>query len=170
MTGVKSSDTIDAFVSPRWGGVLIANPQCPNDTFSPDTQQVMSVLVTQLSQLLGVPDLKSSADVVQTGRLPTRWQADYLLRARTLEYLDAARLTLRSLAQLLSEISNIVINDEVAESVHCAVANTAQAHRWLQAGQVLEAFRAAQTAATAAESAFTDPSLLALLYFPDDQK
>lgn len=172
-TGVKSSDTIDAFVSPRWGGVLIANPHCPNDTFSPDTQQLMSVLVTQLSQLLGVPDLKStssSADVVQTGRLPTLWQADYLLRARTLEYLDAARLTLRSLAQLLSEISNIVINDEVAESVHSAVANTAQAHSWLQAGRVLEAFRAAQTAATAAESAFTDPSLLALLYFPDDQK
>ncbi|GLV36958.1 Phosphatidylinositol glycan anchor biosynthesis class S [Carabus blaptoides fortunei] len=171
-TGVKSSDTIDAFVSPRWGAVLITNPTCPNATFVPDSQRVMSVLVTQLSQLLGVPDIKSttSGDVVQTGRLPALWQADYLLRQHTLEYLDAAKLTLRSLAQLLSEISNIVINDEVADSVHQAVANTAAAEHWLQDGQVLEAFGAAQRAAMAAESAFTDPSLLALLYFPDDQK
>ncbi len=47
-----------------------------------------------------------------------------------------------------------------------AVESSAQ----LAAGRLTEAFAASQAALAHSEEAFFDPSLLALLYFPDDQK
>jgi len=40
----------------------------------------------------------------------------------------------------------------------------------LKIGQLDQAFNASKEAFLAAEAAFTDPSLLVSLYFPDDQK
>lgn len=40
----------------------------------------------------------------------------------------------------------------------------------LAAGRLRSAFQASKEAATSSERAFFDPSLLHLLYFPDDQK
>lgn len=172
--GVRTKSPVDAFTSPRWGGVLIANPSCPNTTFNlnPLNRLVMSTFITHLHQLLGIPDLKSTLldDVAQTGNTPALWQKDYLMRAHTIEYLDAARLSLRSLSQLLSEISNIVIKDDIAEAVKSSIQNINNADDLLDSGDMLEAFKAAQKAQVLAEQAFSDPSLLALLYFPDDQK
>lgn len=165
---------VDAFTSPRWGGMIIANPLCPNTTFviDPINQLIMSTFITHLHQLLGIPDLKSKTldEVAQTGLSPSLWQKDFMTRAHTIEYLESARLSLRSLAQLLSEISNIVIKDHIGETVWASMENIAKAEFYMAAGKVEEGFVAAQEAAMLAERAFFDPSLLALLYFPDDQK
>lgn len=93
-----------------------------------------------------------------------------MIRAHTIEYLAKARLSLRSLAQLLSEINNIVIQDHIAHSVWSSVESISMAEQHIANGEGIEAFNAAQNAAITAEEAFTDPSLLALLYFPDNQK
>jgi phosphatidylinositol glycan class S len=77
---------------------------------------------------------------------------------------------LQSLAQLLGEISNIVINDAVGSSIYRAVNSVEDAGDLLKTGQLGEAFNKSKEAFLSAEAAFTDPSLLALLYFPDDQK
>jgi GPI-anchor transamidase subunit S len=50
--------------------------------------------------------------------------------------------------------------------VEAAVASSAH----LAEGRLPEAFSLSQTALTNSEAAFFHPSLLALLYFPDDQK
>jgi len=74
------------------------------------------------------------------------------------------------LSQLLSEISNIVINDAVGDSIYQAVDRVERAAKLLKIGQLDRAFNDSKEAFLSAEAAFTDPSLLALLYFPDDQK
>lgn len=74
------------------------------------------------------------------------------------------------MSQLLSEISNIVINDAVGDSIYQAVDRVERAAKLLKIGQLDRAFNDSKEAFLSAEAAFTDPSLLALLYFPDDQK
>lgn len=74
------------------------------------------------------------------------------------------------MSQLLSEISNIVINDAVGDSIYQAVDRVERAAKLLKIGQLDRAFNDSKAAFLSAEAAFTDPSLLALLYFPDDQK
>lgn len=98
------------------------------------------------------------------------WELDRLLWARSVENLATATTTLTSLAQLLGKISNIVIKDDVASEVYRAVAAVQKAAEALALGHLSSAFAASQEAVTSSERAFFDPSLLHLLYFPDDQK
>ena len=56
------------------------------------------------------------------------------------------------------------------QQVTRAVTSIQDAHRQLQNGKLREAFSSARQAILASEKAFFDPSLLELLYFPEDQK
>jgi phosphatidylinositol glycan class S len=63
-----------------------------------------------------------------------------------------------------------VISDDVALKIKIAVENADLAEDLLKKGDVEGAIKNAKVAFGNAEAAFSDPSLLALLYFPDDQK
>lgn len=168
---------VQAFMSPKWGGVVLANPkpeECRGEgEMEPNVQRVMGAFIAQLRPLLGIPDMGHIPDA-QLDPLravgPRRWEVDALLRLRVLEQITSAENTLQSLAQLLGEISNIVINDDVGASINAAVDGIGLARAQLAAGQLVEAYRSSRGAHRAAETAFMEPSLLALLYFPDDQK
>lgn len=58
----------------------------------------------------------------------------------------------------------------VPTQVYRAVASAQNAMAELAAGHLHSAFQASKEAVTSSERAFFDPSLLHLLYFPDDQK
>ncbi|XP_026466654.1 GPI transamidase component PIG-S [Ctenocephalides felis] len=183
-TRAKSKSGVDAFLSPRWGGVVISNPSvsiCENAliqdnthvTFKPDTSLIMGTFLHQLRLLLGIMDNSaiSGASIVELESLsPRSWELDALKRVRTLEHLTSASLTLQSIAQLLDEINNIVINDDIGESIIVALEECHISKRYLEEGLLDEAFKHSKIAFTLSELAFTDQSLLALLYFPDDQK
>ncbi|CAH4030696.1 GPI transamidase component PIG-S isoform X2 [Pieris brassicae] len=172
----KVESRVQAFMSPKWGGVVLGTPtvdECAEGIHRPKVTQIMGTFLAHLRKLIGITHKKS----IQNGHLealrsvaPRRWEVDSLLRIRTLEQVTSAETSLKSLAKLLGEISNIVINEEVGTSINIAVQNIQNAKNLMLSGHLLEAYRASQTAFIAAETAFMDPSLLALLYFPDDQK
>lgn len=173
-----------AFMSAKWGGVIIGNPtyeECRDELegrgrvsrHKPNVRIVMGTFLSQLRELLGIVKAEEIPGAVLEPLKtvsPRRWEIDNLLRIRTVNQITSARLTLTSLAQLLGEISNIVINDDVGASIKSAVEHIELATQLLAAGNLVEAYRKSQSAYLAAEAAFMDPSLLALLYFPDDQK
>lgn len=98
------------------------------------------------------------------------WEVDSLLRFRTVEQLTSAKLTLQSLAQLLKEISNIVITDVVGNRIKTALVLVHESAERLRRGDLEGSFVLSREAFVTAEAAFSDPTLLALLYFPEDQK
>lgn len=127
------------------------------------------------------------------------WELDSLMRIKATEHLISARITLKvvmrpfslfliyfevkcadnflfvcfgvqSLAQLLDEISNIVINDEVGDKIWEAILKSHEAINYIQEYDLTNGYNLSKQAFLAAETAFSDPSLLALLYFPEDQK
>ncbi|XP_013145055.1 PREDICTED: GPI transamidase component PIG-S isoform X2 [Papilio polytes] len=181
----KVSSPVQAFMSPKWGGVVFGNPSpaacatapadasAPAPSWAPPLPLVMGTFIAQLRELLGITD-KASISGAHLEALravsPRRWELDALLRLRTLEQLAAAHHHLRSLAQLLGEISNIVINDEVGAGINSAVTSSGAGRAAAERGALLRAYRDSLDAYLAAETAFMEPSLLALLYFPDDQK
>ncbi|XP_048506657.1 GPI transamidase component PIG-S isoform X2 [Athalia rosae] len=183
-TGHRSrpASNIEAFLSPRWGGVVIANPPVETCkemedqgkvTFIPDAAGIMGFFIFHLRLLLGIPDLApiSGTSIVQLDNSkPRQWELDALLRIKAVEQLTSAKLTLQSLAQLLEEISNIVITDTVGDRINGALELVEDSAKKLNRGELLDGFALSKEAFVTAETAFTDPSLLALLYFPDDQK
>lgn len=104
------------------------------------------------------------------GLRPRDWEIDSLLRFRTVEQLTSAKLTLQSLAQLLEEISNIVITDVVGNRIKSALRLVHESAECLRRGDLERSFILSKEAFVTAEAAFSDPTLLALLYFPEDQK
>lgn len=67
-------------------------------------------------------------------------------------------------------IRNIVIDDDVGLAINEAYVNIVKAKIHLNRNNLVEAVRYARAAFESSERAFFDPTLLALLYFPDDQK
>uniref|UniRef100_A0A8D0BXQ5 Phosphatidylinositol glycan anchor biosynthesis class S n=1 Tax=Salvator merianae TaxID=96440 RepID=A0A8D0BXQ5_SALMN len=170
----------NAFHSPRWGGIMVYNvdPEASNETSLPrrvdiNMVQVMEVFLAQLRLLFGIQmgPLPDGALLENSGNQGlSDWELDRLLWARTVENVATVSTTLTSLAQLLDKISNIVIKDDIASQVYHAVQSAQKALRELSLGHLDPAFQASKAAVTSSERAFFDPSLLHLLYFPDDQK
>lgn len=168
----------NSLLSPRWGGIQVISPtdeNCVNRTVvKPDYGYIMSTFIGQLRYLLGVQDeVINMKGVIKLKLIDSRlcdWELDVLYRLRILEQVTSARLTLQSLSQLLGEISNIVINEEVGNAIKTSVMNIEEVSSSLQQGDLNKALAQARVAYSAAEMAFTHPSLLSLLYFPDDQK
>ncbi|XP_067279760.1 GPI transamidase component PIG-S [Pseudorasbora parva] len=170
----------NAFHSPRWGGIMVYNV---NEMYGPETERpvditinmakVMGVFLAQLRLMLGVQRTRPPAGFVlqSPGSAGLAdWELDRLLWSRSVENIATASTTITSLAQLLDQIGNIVINDNIAQQVSSAVSSLQSAVAELEAGNLAFALQYSREAILASERAFFDPSLLHLLYFPDDQK
>ncbi|XP_054857388.1 GPI transamidase component PIG-S [Eublepharis macularius] len=170
----------NAFHSPRWGGIMVYNvePEAANETSFPrrvdvDMVRVMEVFLAQLRLLFGILPVPLPEDALLESfgnEGLSAWELDRLLWARTVENVATVATTLTSLAQLLEKISNIVIQEDVASQVFHAVESAQKALLDLGLGHLESAFQASKEAVMSSERAFFDPSLLHLLYFPDDQK
>ncbi|XP_070839843.1 GPI transamidase component PIG-S [Chaetodon trifascialis] len=170
----------NAFHSPRWGGIMVYNVNGfygPEAVFPIDINinmaKVMGVFLAQLRLLLGVqtstpPPGFLVAPCSSAGL--SDWELDRLMWSRSVENVATATTTITSLAQLLDQIGNIVINDHIAQQVSSAVTSLQLAVAELEAGNLGFALQYSKEAILASERAFFDPSLLHLLYFPDDQK
>ncbi|KAM9788498.1 GPI transamidase component PIG-S [Neosynchiropus ocellatus] len=170
----------NAFHSPRWGGIMVYNV---NDEYGPEAElpvdvsinmaKVMGVFLAQLRLLLGVQSSRPPPGflVEPCGSAGLAdWELDRLMWTRSVENIATAAMTVTSLAQLLDQIGNIVINDNIAQQVSSAVTSLQLAVAELESANVAFALQYSKEAMLASERAFFDPSLLHLLYFPDDQK
>lgn len=100
----------------------------------------------------------------------TRWEIDSLLAGLTVAKLSKTSKSLESIKELVAKVSNIVIEKEVAYKMEEAFQLSLQSLASLEQNDILNAFRLSSKAYDLSESAFFDPSLLELLYFPHDQK
>nr|CAI5862082.1 unnamed protein product [Callosobruchus analis] len=151
---------MSAFVSPRWGGILVMNPDkdaCESKNFMPDKNYIISTFVTQITHLFKIKSLNEE-------------DIELFKVERIKKMIHSTHRTLKSLAQLLIEISRIVISDEVGQKISVAVDNVKLAEEYLRKGEIDESLEHAKIAFSTSEAAFSDASLLALLYFPEDQK
>jgi len=167
------------FVVPRWGGVLIYNyigagVQEHGFKFPTkidlDMELITGIWLGQLRTLLGVSNVGEGQVLPLTAEGIRLWELDFQHRYRSQENILETKSTLQSLSSLLEQISNIVIREDIARRVENALSSMKSSIELLEVGNLVEGHEASQQAIQQSEAAFFDPSLLALLYFPDDQK
>ncbi|XP_061397087.1 GPI transamidase component PIG-S [Musca vetustissima] len=179
-----SKDNINGFISPKWGGIIIANPSVEicrayNDNpaqkveFFVQTNDVMQIMLHQLQKLLDI-SVEVTTEGVKTVAVeqlaPRLWEYESYLRRSAITHITTTTNTLQSLIKLLDNISYIVINDDVGKAINSAYELIIKSKEALANHELMKASELAQKAFIASEQAFFDASLLAQLYFPDEQK
>ncbi|KRY27445.1 GPI transamidase component PIG-S [Trichinella spiralis] len=185
-TGVGS--LYNSFVVAGWGGVTVVNTAVEVEDTSKlslsdklNSTDSQLALIALLRQYFGIDDSTTTANPGQDWlRLKRRqaalcpWQLQTLALHTWVDSTLDALVTVGSLLRLLERISNIVIDDHVADSIAEGVAQLSASVEASGGGErgggLAEAVASSCRAAGAFEAAFFDHSLLSLLYFPDDQK
>ncbi|GAB0096551.1 PIG-S [Sergentomyia squamirostris] len=178
-----SINNTDSFISPKWGGIVIANP--PESVclkYMEDQEKVevpinsneISLTLVYILRKLMEIEIDIPISEVTMAEITSvslrKWEIDVYLRNSAVHLIQSSIVTLTSLTKLLQDINYIVINDKVGQSVKDSYRDIVQALAALKGNRLAEAVNFAKRAHAASETAFFDPSLLALLYFPDEQK
>jgi phosphatidylinositol glycan class S len=179
------SITEDAYVIPRWGGVVILNSENINSSKLTENQEalVMQSFVEQFRMLLSLP---SFVKELQYGGLQiifvpdqqsgiSDWELDQLIRLRILQNMATAKHSLESLSQVVAKMSNVLVMQEVSQLTEESLAQLQIATHILRDGRRLiidydTLLNAAKLAMEKSEKAFFHPSMISLLHFPDSQK
>jgi phosphatidylinositol glycan class S len=177
-----SNHSFDSFISAKWGGIVIANPSDAVCAAAEDGQkqeihihshEVMDFVLYELRKIfeleIEVP-LQSASIEALDKVAPRLWEKDMYLRNGAIHLIYSASSTIKSLIKLLDDIKNIVIGDHVGAEIQKAYENVVKAKQHLATNEIHKAVKFARIAFIAAEKAFNDPSLLELLYFPEEQK
>ena len=122
-----------------------------------------------MRKLVGV-DAFNPRNGIRTDVFFHRWEVDYVMRKVAQKQILKTLSSLESVEKLVSKITNIVIEKDVAEKMHSAVEMSHQALDDLSSGNLVSAYTLSTKSYQVSERAFYDPSLLELLYFPHDQK
>ena len=172
-TKKTSSKLSTAFHSPRWGGIQVFNPLLGKTGVIIDisTKKFMETFVMQF-QLLNGLDANANAKLFPKNEKSTltKGMQTRVLISHVFKNLKTSISTLSSLSKLLDNIANIVIRDDIKELIDISVLNIELTIGHLKTGDIQSAAMTSKIAFTNSEKAFFDQSLLALLYFPDDQK
>jgi len=148
---------------PQWGGISIYNPNTNTEPLAlgcNELQDVMAVFVAQLKELLGgYPTTKLSSS-----------EYSILVDRHLYENLHTSATTLLSLSKLIDSLPNMVVLEHIQRLVQQSVNQLNEAHDSLEKGDLTSALKSSREALRASESAFFDPTMVGLLYFPDEHK
>jgi len=167
----------NSFLVPRWGGMTLYNKLNNSDEML-NIDSLMPIFISHLRVLLaGLDnDIYLNVNDQNVQFLPPKntgialWELDHLYRLRCIENIATSIHSIKSLSTLLTNIKNIVINDNVAEEVFTAVKSIKASKNYLKSNKLLPALHEARAAYVSSDKAFFDSTLLELLYFPEDQK
>lgn len=178
-----NGDKSESFLSSKWGGIIVANPTKEECSGWVENQERTNVYVNShdvmhkaIYIMRRITDIHVDIPLPKTNITqwdniaPRIWEIDSHLRLSAVHMAYSATATLQSLIQLLDGIRNIVINDDVGIAINEAYTQILETKVHLKKNNLDKAVIHARAAFESAERAFFDPSLLALLYFPDDQK
>lgn len=178
-----SNHSFDSFISAKWGGIVIANPSekvcvAVDDDVNVkdihlDSHEIMDFVLYQLRKIfeleVDIPITGAALEAIGDVK-PRLWEKDMYLRNGAIHLISSASSTLQSLVKLLDDIKNIVIGDHVGAEIQKSYDNIVRAKQALSRNDVKNSVKYARDAFISAEKAFNDPSLLELLYFPEEQK
>lgn len=101
----------------------------------------------------------------------TQSEIESVIRALVQKHILKTLKSLESTESLLKTVSNMVIQEGIAQRMQQAVQDSMEAAGLLSSSDdLIRAYDLSFNAFNCSESAFYDPSLLSLLYFPEDQK
>ncbi|WFD20926.1 GPI transamidase component [Malassezia caprae] len=161
-----------AWLVPQWGGVVVWNrdkSQRDKPLVSlKELQEPMRLFAQQLMKLLGIELEGVAAD----DHAALALAIEGLQWRRTLEMARGTVETLASIDRLVRKIPNLGVNADVRDNLAASLdkLDACKASLHGRNGSVAAALAHASDAYRLASKSFYDPSMLAMLYFPEEHK
>nr|ODN90521.1 phosphatidylinositol glycan, class S [Cryptococcus depauperatus CBS 7841] len=180
-------DTAQSFLLPQYGGVVLLNPSIPSSDISVFHLSMSALtpsfhLFTQhLYSLLALPALPYASNKLNTPpplsplqppndliQPLTPWQVYQIMLARSKENCEETIKTLNGIVKLVRKIREM----KVGQGVKAIVTGAVEKLELVQSTSmsVSEVFTLTREAVGLANQAFFDPSMMGLLYFPNEHK
>jgi len=174
----------NAFLIPRWGGVVIYNPRINSLEIgnrmirlnTTDLQPLMKIFISQIRALIGIKKLNDyqlesfNINFATSPNGLTGWEKDALIRKNILQNLIKTSETLGSLSSLIQSIPNMAVSDEIQSMVIESISSFKKAQKHIEKSEYILGMMESKRSLSEAERGFFDPHILALLYFPDEHK
>ncbi|BEI84378.1 hypothetical protein CcaverHIS002_0409820 [Cutaneotrichosporon cavernicola] len=184
---LRLSANATSFLIPQFGSVVLLNPPAEAGAYTLSLDALdrpFKQFTEHLYGLLSLPALfdklhpcpetvpKGGKTRAQRGlRDPlTVWQLDTILRVRMAENAAEGRKTLGGIVRLVDKIKEMQLGSGVRDKVLGAVRRLEELPDTAQDMSPLNAFVLSRDAVGLANEAFFDPSMMGLLYFPDQHK
>ncbi|OWZ74350.1 hypothetical protein AYX14_00290 [Cryptococcus neoformans] len=181
-------DSAQAFLLPQFGGVVILNPP-PTSSQSHSYHlsrtgltPAFHLFTQHLYSLLALPSLPYKPNKLHVPPPPsplhrpsslmqplTPWQMHQVLLARLEENFQEGKKTLKGIVRLVRKIGEMKVGEGVRDTVLGAVIRLERVQQSANS-TALQTFVLARDAVELANKAFFDPSMMGLLYFPDEHK
>ena len=168
----QSLVTQPAWLVPQWGGVVVWNRDAslraePLMTLD-ELQEPVRLFAEQLAILLGI----ELENVAPNDHKALALAVEGLQWRRTLEMARGTVETLASIDRLVRKISNLGVNADVRDNYAASLDMLDACEASLQGpnSSVSTALTHASRAYRLASQSFYDPSMLAMLYFPEEHK
>ena len=141
----------------------------------------MSLFKSQLRGLLGIKEISiPNPEVVlseyyisyESSHISglTSFEWDRWTRVQTIQNLVDTIETLSSLSRMIQSLPGMVVLDEIQRKVEKSLDSVKESHQALDSGSFDKASSKAREAVQYAESAFFDPTMVSMLYFPSEHK
>ncbi|GAA6010753.1 hypothetical protein JCM11491_002930 [Sporobolomyces phaffii] len=166
----NQDDSTTSFITPQRGGLVILNP--PPSASPPSFDSAFSTFSQQLGLLLGLPATSATVTPNERHQIVSRLISDRLEES----LLDASQ-TLTTLFRSITtpdgqQAANVSVTATVQSRVELALdlLDSARACRATPACTISTELSLVSRAQHLANRAYFDPSLLPMLYFPDEHK
>ncbi|WVQ63839.1 uncharacterized protein L199_001995 [Kwoniella botswanensis] len=180
-------DSPHSFLLPQFGSVYLLNPPPTQPSSSGETYHLPSSALTSsfhlftqhLYFLLAIPELydpgkihlpPSSSPLLPRSQLwqpISSWQIHQVLESRLKENFEESKKTLIGIKRLVDKIKEMKVGKNVRDDVSGAVERLESIS---SVKSPLENFILSRDSVNLANKAFFDPSMMGLLYFPDEHK
>ncbi|KAL7415476.1 phosphatidylinositol-glycan biosynthesis class S protein [Mrakia frigida] len=178
----EGDKTSTSFLIPQQGSLVLLNP-APSPSSSSSSTLSPSLLhppllshLRHLRRLLGLPSpsifLPPNTTFAQSQSNPlslTRWELSWLARARTLQNVRDSVEGVRGLERLVSKIGEMRVGKGVRDDVFGAVGELEEIVN-SSPSSPFSIFPRSSKALALSSRAFFNPTMLGLLYFPDEHK
>ncbi|GMK57143.1 hypothetical protein CspeluHIS016_0309830 [Cutaneotrichosporon spelunceum] len=184
---LRLSANATSFLIPQFGSVILLNPPAEAGAYTLSLDALdgpFKQFTEHLYGLLSLPDLPEQLHhcpepVPADGKTRSQrglrdplsvWQLDTVLRVRMAENAAEARKTLGGIVRLVEKIKEMQLGSGVRDKVLGAVRRLEELSNTSRDKSPLRAFVLSRDAVGLANEAFFDPSMMGLLYFPDQHK
>ena len=148
-----------------WGTIILAGSD-KNSIYT----SVLPAVLHDIKELLKFPYIISNQLEVSECRVFNTIELNPWFYKQIQCYHDSARNNLNSLVVSISAVQNMFINTDIQHSTHSALDRLERCRDAYRQGDLLSAYTNCKEGWEQSHKANYDPSILGLLYFPEDQK